>query len=159
MDEQRPTFQVDERPAVRDLPLTERGYVADFRCPFCGSDTVKISDDDIALDTTRVELYCDNGHCDVQEFVIMGIRGGGRLHRRADVAALRAIDDGTREEQEADGYEFETLADGAEYRVSSFSRWGERSPGERDNATVDRRLRDTHVTVTPTPDDPEEEKA
>lgn len=149
------SFNVGERPAIRGADRSVRGYVDGYRCPFCGSEALKISDNDVAADTERIELYCDNKpDCDVKEIVVLAAAGAGRLHRRADVTALRAVDEGTRAEQESDGYEFTTLDDGTTSRAMGFTTgWKNKSQGERDRDKVERRKRLTAVDVHPVPDD------
>lgn len=74
------------------------GYL---QCLFCGEVTLKLSVLDNSQDTARVEFYCDNTSCDAREITLLVMRGA-EAHRRADVRALRAIDQGdaTVEERE-----------------------------------------------------------
>lgn len=65
------------------------------QCMFCGAKTLKRSMSDRDEDTGRMELYCDNQDCDAREMVLLVIRDGAGAHDRADVRALRLVDDGT----------------------------------------------------------------
>jgi hypothetical protein len=58
---------------------------------FCGGNTVKLSNFDLAADYGRVELYCDSPDCDAGAVVIL-VRQGGWARKRADVRALEAVD-------------------------------------------------------------------
>lgn len=62
-------------------------------CPWCGDKTWFLSFGDIADDHGRVQMYCDNPGCDSRETELMIVRGE-RANSRADVQALRMIDDG-----------------------------------------------------------------
>lgn len=64
------------------------------RCYFCGGETAIGSYGDLPDDTGRLELYCDNELCDAREVVILVRRDGDDAYVRADVRALRAIDEG-----------------------------------------------------------------
>lgn len=61
-------------------------------CYFCGKDTAKVAAGDVGADSGRVRLYCDNGNCDAREVTILVERDGAGASRRADVRALRAVD-------------------------------------------------------------------
>lgn len=77
------------------------------------------------------------------------------FRRRADVAALRAVDRGTREEQEAEARSSAPLSDGTQSGVTKLRRRGEFSQGERDVALIERREREADVEVVPIPQSPE----
>lgn len=65
------------------------------QCMFCGADTIKRSTSDRDEDPGRIELYCDNQSCDAREMVLLVRRDGADAIFRADVRALKLIDDGT----------------------------------------------------------------
>jgi len=62
---------------------------------FCGAQTLKRSASDRPKDPGRMELYCDNQFCDAREMVLLVTRDGAGAYDRADVRALRLIDNGT----------------------------------------------------------------
>lgn len=64
------------------------------QCMFCGGQTVKRSGSDDDEDPGRIELYCDNGSCDAREMVLLVKRDGDEAGQRADVRALRLVDEG-----------------------------------------------------------------
>ncbi|MFC9535999.1 hypothetical protein ACFT38_36865 [Streptomyces sp. NPDC056975] len=64
------------------------------QCMFCGEQTVKRSVTDHDEDTGRLELYCDNGACDAREMILLVRRDGADASQRADVRALRLLDEG-----------------------------------------------------------------
>jgi hypothetical protein len=144
--------KVDE-PAIRGM-VRESKRIEGYPCPFCGTMTLLQSDGDLTIDTERVEVYCDNDRCDAREIVILIKRGAG-AHRRADVSALRAVERGTYEEQEADGAIVERDHDGNvvsvawSYTESSYTQ----SRGEHDHRKLRRRQRATEVTVDPVEED------
>jgi len=108
----------------------------------------------LGIDTERVEVYCVDSRCDAREIVLL-IRRGEGTHDRADVQALRVVDDGTSEEQEADGAMLRRDDDGnVESRAWSFEERGRLwSRGLRDHRVLGRRRRPSIVTVRPRPDD------
>jgi hypothetical protein len=126
---------------IGEIPWARRQSQG-LTCPFCGDPSVRVSMNDLDSDPVRLELYCDSEHCDAREFVVLLLRGNLRQDlARADVAALRAVDDGTKAEQHADGlHDFRSLGE-----VLS------RQP-TRDRVLLDRRQRPTRVTVEPLPD-------
>lgn len=65
------------------------------QCMFCGAQTLKRSASDRPKDPGRMELYCDNQFCDVREMVLLVMRDGAGAYDRADVRALRLIDNGS----------------------------------------------------------------
>lgn len=65
------------------------------QCMFCGAQTLKRSASDRPKDPGRMELYCDNQFCDAREMVLLVTRDGAGAYDRADVRALRLIDNGT----------------------------------------------------------------
>jgi hypothetical protein len=62
-------------------------------CYFCGQATAIVSMGDRNQDTGRVQVYCDNHACAARETEVLVIRDGARARLRADVRALKAIDD------------------------------------------------------------------
>jgi hypothetical protein len=83
-----PTWEAGAEPWARHRP--DRALL----CPFCGDQSLKRSMGDIP-DAGRLELYCYNSGCDARTMVVLLLRDGGfEAHRRADVRALQAIDDG-----------------------------------------------------------------
>ncbi len=66
-----------------------------IQCALCGERTLKRSATDHDEDTGRLELYCDNGRCDAREMVLLVKRDGAHSGLRADVRALRLVDEGT----------------------------------------------------------------
>lgn len=116
-----PRYDEGGEPTIRTAPRGEHRHLLDFPCPYCGSKSVLISLGDIKNDKYRVELYCDNSMCDVREMVVLPKRTNEPVAwSRADVAALRIIDDGTEAEQEAEGYELHRDARG-EVKARAFS--------------------------------------
>lgn len=83
---------------------TNAGYGSEpnpIRCLFCGGQTVKRSATDHDEDPGRIELYCDNGRCDAREMVLLVKRDGAHSGMRADVRALRLVDEGKLDVHEA----------------------------------------------------------
>lgn len=64
-------------------------------CYFCGGQTAVVSFGDVSDDKGRLELYCENQLCDAREVVVLVGRDGADAFLRADVRALRAIDQGS----------------------------------------------------------------
>ncbi|MFD8899902.1 hypothetical protein [Streptomyces ardesiacus] len=64
------------------------------QCMFCGGQAVKRSATDYEEDSGRIELYCDNGNCDAREMILLVKRDGAKSGLRADVRALRLVDEG-----------------------------------------------------------------
>lgn len=60
-------------------------------CLFCGALTCTVAPGDIAGDTGRIRLRCDNGACDVVEVEVVPIRDGGGAGFRPEVEALQAL--------------------------------------------------------------------
>lgn len=147
-------FRQGDEPAIR---RANGGHHLDgYRCPFCGAEQLILSNADLPIDTERVEVYCDNKpECEACEIVIL-VKRGATAHRRADVWALRAVDEGTEAEQEADGRVFERDDAGkVTASVLSFNKASTaRSRGERDNQTLERRRRLTDVTINPVAPEP-----
>jgi hypothetical protein len=82
-----------EQPWARSNP-------GQLRCPYCGGKNVINAYDDIADDELRMEFYCDNSDCEVRTFTIIPLRTNGPVAwKRADVAALEAVDRGIGDEQ------------------------------------------------------------
>ncbi|WP_052731530.1 hypothetical protein [Streptomyces sp. MBT28] len=76
---------------------TNAGYGIELnpiQCLFCGGQTVKRSSTDHEEDPGRIELYCDNGSCDAREMILLVRRDGAEAGLRADVRALRLVDEG-----------------------------------------------------------------
>lgn len=79
----------------------DRGQLMRFSCPFCGDTDAILSFGDDRHDPARIELYCENQDCDAREIVILVRRDGtNETAERADVRALRAIDNGPTEPDE-----------------------------------------------------------
>ncbi len=105
-----------------------------------------LSHDDFAEDDLHLELYCDNSQCDVREFTVLAMRANEPYAgRRADVAALRAVDDGS----EGEGPELGAQNVGAG-RIHSFAEVGQLTADHLRN-TVARRRRPSRVRVEPLP--------
>lgn len=90
-------WSVGEIPWVRDA-LTgaaerSRSYA---QCYFCGEMTAMISANDLASDTGRVEVYCNNTRCEAREMTVLVSRDGSKASSRADVRILKSIDEDTR---------------------------------------------------------------
>jgi hypothetical protein len=150
VNEHEHEYVAGEEPAIRGT-VDDRDFIA-FPCPFCGARQLKLDYLDLPQDTQRVGVYCGNSHCDAREIEIVTMRGAG-AHQRADVAALRAIDRGTDDEQAADGTHVQRDGEGhIEGTVTSYNEASvKRSRGERDVERLDRRLRPTTVDVRPRP--------
>jgi hypothetical protein len=146
-------YSCGDEPAIRRSASNDAGIAA-YLCPFCGQSSLLLSNVDLGIDTERVEVYCDNARCDAREIILL-IRRGEGTHDRADVQALRAVDDGTTEEQEADGAMLRRDGDGnVESRAWTLEERGRLwSRGERDHRVLARRRRPSIVTVRPRPDD------
>jgi hypothetical protein len=128
-------FGVGEIPWARRQP---RGMV----CPFCGNATVTVSLNDLEDDPVRLELYCDSDTCEAREFTVLLLRGNLRQDLvRADVEALRTVDDGTKAEQREDGLDgiVDLNVVLAGYAVKR-------------RAVLERRQRPTRITVELLPD-------
>lgn len=92
-----------------------------WRCPWCGVNAWFVSEGDDARDKGRVQMYCDNDDCDSRETELLVVRGHDEEHRaradiRADVRALRRIDDGGIEGREV--REVISLTSAADWRES-----------------------------------------
>lgn len=99
-------YEEKGEPAIRASSKDEHGYLTDYSCPYCGGQSLLTSYGDIPDDRYRVEVYCDNPSCVIRTMAIVALRSDSPLaHERADVKALRAVDNGTEEEQEEEGYE------------------------------------------------------
>lgn len=71
-----------------------------MRCPYCGGQKVLVSYSDIADDELRMEFYCDNSNCEVRTFTVVPLRTNMPVAwKRADAAALEAVDRGIGDEQ------------------------------------------------------------
>jgi hypothetical protein len=145
-----PSFSEGDEPAIRRA-VGDHGKIADYACPFCGSASLLASSTDLKLDTERVEVYCDNSHCAAREIVILIKRGDPGPGTRADVLALQAVDRGTVEEQEADGYTIERDEHGNPMGRTISLRVAAKTllQPDYDERKLDRRLRPVQVTVTP----------
>ena len=144
-------FEEGQEPAIRRA-MTDDGRIDGWSCPFCGASNLLVSYGDIALDTERVEVYCDNNLCDVRRFVVLVTRGAPQPNVRADVLALHRVDQGTEAEQNADGFEILRDEDGEAWARASSLR--ERTGHvddlqERRRRKVERRRREAKITVTP----------
>ncbi|MGC9670936.1 hypothetical protein ACNTMW_30865 [Planosporangium sp. 12N6] len=80
-----------DQPAIRRARDQSDGYLA-YPCYFCGTQMLRRSYGDREQDPFRVELYCDNPDCEAREIIVLVRRGLG-THLRADVRALRDLDD------------------------------------------------------------------
>ncbi|MBZ6211615.1 hypothetical protein KVH31_34535 [Streptomyces olivaceus] len=80
------------------------------QCLFCGGQTVKRSSSDDDEDPGRIELYCDNGSCDAREMVLLVRRDGEKADLRADVMALRMVDEGSLDVNSAYPRKFRTYS-------------------------------------------------
>ncbi len=80
-----------------DQPYGRR-YPEDLVCPYCGGKAVIRGYNDVPEDSLRLDLYCDNGNCEVRTFTILARRIDTRLDR-ADVIALEEIDAGVGSER------------------------------------------------------------
>jgi hypothetical protein len=130
-------FRIGEIPWARRQP-------GGLTCPFCGDPSATVSMNDLDSDPVRLELYCDSDACDAREFVVLLLRGNLRQDLvRADVAALRAVDDGTQAEQHADGLHDDFRSLGEVLRRQPL----------RDRVVLDRRQRPTRIMVEPLPDE------
>ena len=137
-------FEEGTTPAIREA-------ADEYRCPFCGENTLVRSYGDLSDDNFRVELYCENALCDTREMAIIGLRMNGRVSdRRADVAAIQAVDDGTEVEQEAEGVEL-IRDERGEVIGSSISLTDLKADYVLDSAKrrMERRERPTKIVVEP----------
>jgi hypothetical protein len=146
-----------DEPAIRKA-VVAYNTIESYPCPFCGDMALLLNGNDLGIDTKRVEVFCGNSHCEARDIVILIKRGAG-AHRRADVWALRAVDEGTDAEQEVDGAILERDAEGnvASRAWSCNKASRSRSRGERDHQTLERRRRPTNVTVGPIEQDDEKD--
>lgn len=144
-----PRYDEGAEPAIRRAEKEEDGrHLADFRCPYCGSNALLISSGDLLADKYRIELYCDNSMCDVREMAILPLRMDGPVSwSRTDVKALRVIDEGTEAEQEAEGYELHRN-DAGEVDGRSISLGGLLEV-DLDSAVLKRREREAKIKVEP----------
>jgi hypothetical protein len=83
-----------ETPWLRreDANPAKRG-TAVAQCYFCGDLTAKLSYGDAGSDNGRVEVYCDNQDCEARETVVIVERDSHGAGDRADVRALKAVDE------------------------------------------------------------------
>ena len=90
------TWDTDETPWLKGIQSSTLGEpgMGYAQCLMCGAETLKLSSTDVWADTGRLTLYCDNMNCDAREMELVVTRDNGRALRRADVRALKAIDDG-----------------------------------------------------------------
>jgi transcription elongation factor Elf1 len=140
----------DERdqPAIRAAATDSNGYLRDYACPFCGIKSVLISLADIEADHYRVELYCDNGSCEVREFTVLPLRMNGPVSRvRTDVAALDAVDRGSEDEQNEEASEIFRSGEG-EKPLRMYSPSAENLKAH-DAAVLHRRQRKRRVVIEP----------
>ncbi len=134
-----------DTPGLRSAMQSDGGESA-WPCPFCSAQTLLLSVGDIGADRDRVEVYCDNTDCDAREIVVLLMRGEG-AHDRADVIALQAVDEGTRAEQEARGFEFKE--DDAGNVVARSASLGAIARDDDESRIVEYRTRPTKVTIDP----------
>ncbi|MBS1878621.1 MAG: hypothetical protein JST31_03815 [Actinobacteria bacterium] len=106
MDASYPRYEERGEPAIRSSERDERRHLTNYRCPYCGGQSLLISYGDIPEDKYRIELYCENSSCVVREMTIIALCTDTAVSQdRADVRALHVVDRGTEEEQVAEGYE------------------------------------------------------
>jgi hypothetical protein len=137
-------FEEGSTPAIREAP-------SEYRCPFCGEESLIRSNGDFSDDKFRIKLYCDNPLCDARELTIIGLRMNGRVSdHRADAAAIEAIDQGTEAEQEAEGVEL-IRDERGEVIARSMSLSDMKPDYVLDSAkrTMERRERPTKLVVEP----------
>jgi hypothetical protein len=136
-----------DTPAIRSALDAGTGKT----CPFCGGQTLIISNSDLDTDRDRVEVYCNNTYCDAREIIILITRGDG-ANLRADVTAINAVDEGTREELEAEGVEVMVDADG--YVIGTTMSPDSWTPDlDGGNRTYERRIRPTRIKIKPVSND------
>src|SRR4051794_4035625 len=93
----RPSWEAGYDPWLRrwqtaDFGAPSGGYVT---CLFCGAETLKRSVSDLADDTGRLTVYCDNMDGEASEIEVLVPRDSAGARKRADVRALIAVDLGT----------------------------------------------------------------
>lgn len=91
-------FLGEDAPALREEGDGSHRYLLGRRCPFCDAEMLTVATGDLG-ERERLDLRCDNPGCEVREFVVLAMHTSDGPWR-ADVAALRAVDHGTTEEQE-----------------------------------------------------------
>lgn len=79
----------------RHQPETTWSMENSVQCMFCGEQTLRRSASDREQDPGRLELHCDNQHCDALEMVLLVKRDRAEATSRADVRALHLLDEGT----------------------------------------------------------------
>ncbi|MFB7977278.1 hypothetical protein [Streptomyces vinaceus] len=84
-------WEAGTEPWARRVPQSDHKALP---CYFCGGRTAMRAHGDLPDDAGRLELYCDNQMCDAREMVVLVLRDGAGAHDRADVRALRVIDEG-----------------------------------------------------------------
>jgi uncharacterized Zn finger protein len=125
--------QVIENPSKRDTTIAQ--------CYFCGEMTAKVSWGDMTADNGRVEVYCNNHNCEAREVVVLVERDSFAAGDRADVRALKAVDDASHSAMEpeivvtsladhiqrGDAHEAKLVGRRQNAAPISFAAWG---PGE-----------------------------
>jgi hypothetical protein len=145
-----PRYEERGEPAVRSSPKDDLRHLTDFKCPYCGGQSLLISYGDIPDDKYRIELYCENSHCVVREMTIIALRTDTTVARdRADVRALRAVDQGTEEEQIAEGHEL--IRDESGRVIGSATSLGDILNMDLDASALRRRERRATIQVEPDP--------
>ncbi len=91
-------FLGEDAPALREDGDGRHQYLPGRCCPFCDAEMLTVATGDLG-ERERMDLRCDNPGCEVREFVVLAMHTSDGPWR-ADVAALRAVDHGTPEEQE-----------------------------------------------------------
>jgi ribosomal protein L37AE/L43A len=104
--------------------IREASSESPWRCPWCGENSWIVSREDVGDDLGRVQMFCTNTQCESQETELLIVRAYGvtLAQKRADVRALRAIDDGVPEGYLVTGrsmshQRFSSLAERASKRV------------------------------------------
>lgn len=97
-----------------------------WRCPWCGENTWIVSRDDVEDDLGRVQMFCSNDQCESQETELLVMRAYDATtlaQRRADIRALRAIDDGVPEGYRVTGTTMDKRLSGVAERARRRTAW------------------------------------
>ena len=143
-----PAYEEKGDPAIRSSAKDERRYLTEYRCPYCGGQSLLTSYGDIPDDKYRIELYCDNSSCVVREMTVIALRTDTAIpQNRADVKALHEVDRGTEEEQVAEGHELIRDDDGKV--IGSATSLAAISNMDLDASALRRRERPATIKVEP----------
>lgn len=82
-----------------DPPWSRTTGAKSMPCPFCGSRELLLGYGDHPDDDRRIELYCNNDHCAAREITVLARMRSAADRTRADLIALRAVDEGTERER------------------------------------------------------------